>query len=75
MFGIVFQLPLVILFLTKIGIVSPQLLIDKRKEIIVIIFVLAAFFTPPDIITQLLLALPLLILYEISIIISRLALK
>ena len=74
-FGLVLQLPLVLLFLTKIGLVSPYELTEKRKEAIVLIFILAAFFTPPDVITQLLLALPLLVLYEIGILCSKVAFK
>lgn len=70
-FGIVFQLPLVSLFLTKIGVVTPRFLSDKRKQAIVSIFILAAFFTPPDVVTQCLMAVPLLILYEIGIIFSK----
>ena len=74
-FGLVFQLPLISLFLTKIGIVTPQLLSKKRKHAIVCIFILAAMLTPPDVITQSLMAVPLLILYEIGIIFSKLAYK
>ena len=66
-FGIVFELPLVLMFLVMIGIVSPQLLAKKRKVFIIAIFVLAAILTPPDVFTQILLALPLIILYEVSI--------
>jgi len=67
-FGIVFELPLVILFLVKIGIVSPQFLAKKRKVVIIAIFILAAILTPSvDAFTQLLLAVPLIILYEVSI--------
>ncbi|MFH1854527.1 MAG: twin-arginine translocase subunit TatC [Candidatus Omnitrophota bacterium] len=74
-FGIVFELPLVILFLTMIGVVTPRFLSEKRKYAIVIIFIAAAIFTPPDVITQCLMAVPLLILYEISIFLSRIARK
>ena len=72
-FGLVFELPIVILFLTKIRLVSPMLLVRRRREAIVSVFILAAFLTPPDVITQVLMALPLLILYEISIIFSKIA--
>lgn len=71
-FGIVFQLPLAALFLTKIGIVTPQFLSKNRKYAIVIIFIVAAIFTPPDVITQCLMAVPLLVLYELGIFLSRL---
>ncbi|MCQ9207809.1 MAG: twin-arginine translocase subunit TatC [Omnitrophica bacterium] len=72
-FGLVFELPLVSLFLTKIGVVTPQFLSAKRKQAVVIIFIAAAILTPPDVITQSLMAVPLLILYEIGIILSKIA--
>lgn len=74
-FGAVFQLPIVILFLTKIGIVTPKFLAEKRKYAIVIIFIAGALFTPPDVITQCLMAIPLIFLYELSIFLSRLVRK
>ena len=72
-FGVIFELPLVGLFLTKIGLVTPELLSKRRKHAVVIVFIVAAILTPPDIITQCLMALPLLVLYEISIIFSKFA--
>jgi sec-independent protein translocase protein TatC len=74
-FGIIFELPLASLFLTKIGVVTPNFLSKKRRHAIVCLFIAAAVFTPPDVITQLLMAIPLLLLYEIGIIFSRLAYK
>lgn len=74
-FGAIFQLPLVILFLTRIGIVTPDYLSAKRREAVLGIFIFAALFTPPDVMTQVLLALPMWLLYEISIIFSRMAFK
>jgi sec-independent protein translocase protein TatC len=74
-FGIIFELPLASLFLTKIGIVNPGFLSSRRKHAIVLIFIVAAILTPPDIITQCLMALPLLVLYEISILFSRFVYK
>lgn len=74
-FGVVFQLPLIILFLTKIGIVTPMFLSNKRRHAIVFIFILAAALTPPDVITQFLMAVPLLVLYEIGIFFSKLVYK
>ncbi len=69
--GLAFQLPLVIFFLAKIGIVSATYLRKVRKYAIVIIFIVAGIITPgPDVISQLAVALPLLILYEISILLS-----
>jgi len=70
-FGLVFEIPLVTYFLTKIGFVTPKFLRDKRKYVILIMFIIAAVLSPgPDIIAQLFLALPMVVLYEISIIIS-----
>lgn len=72
-FGLVFELPLLSFFLTKLGIISPQFLIQKRKQAIIVLFIVAAVLTPPDVFTQLLMAGPLLGLYEISILVSKLA--
>ncbi|WP_169313622.1 twin-arginine translocase subunit TatC [Caldithrix abyssi] len=69
-FGIVFELPVVSLLLTKLGLLTPQILRKYRRYAIVIIFVLGAILTPPDPTTQLFLAIPLLVLYEITIWIS-----
>ena len=66
-FGISFQLPVVLSLLAKIGIVDSQFLKKRRKYVVVIIFTAAAILTPPDPITQIGLAIPLLILYELSI--------
>ena len=71
-FGLVFQLPIVILFLTRMGIVTPKFLAQKRKYAFFIIVVIAAVLTPPDVISQALMALPIYLLYEISILISYL---
>jgi sec-independent protein translocase protein TatC len=70
--GLAFQLPLVLFFLAKVGIVSGTYLARVRKYSVVIIFIIAAIITPgPDIISQMTVALPLLLLYEISIILAR----
>ncbi len=70
-FGIVFQLPVIIGLLTKIGVVAPSFLIDKRRYASVLIFVVAGILTPsPDIFSQICMAVPLLVLYELSILVS-----
>lgn len=74
-FGIVFELPLVLLFLTKIGIITPKFLTRNRKYAILLVFIIAAFLTPPDVFTQILMALPLIVLYEVSILLSKLVYK
>ena len=66
-FGISFQLPIVLSLLARIGVVDSQFLKERRKYVVVIIFAAAALLTPPDPITQIGLAIPLLILYELSI--------
>jgi sec-independent protein translocase protein TatC len=66
-FGIVFQLPILTFFLTKIGLLTPEFMRQKRRYGIVLIVAAAAILTPPDVFTQLMLALPLVVLYEVSI--------
>ncbi len=67
-FGVVFELPIIITFLAKLGIVSVDFLKKNRKYAILLIFIVAAILTPgPDVITQLMMAFPLMVLYEISI--------
>ena len=66
-FGISFQLPVVLSLLARVGIVDAKFLKDRRKYVVVMIFAAAAILTPPDPITQIGLAIPLLILYELSI--------
>jgi sec-independent protein translocase protein TatC len=73
--GLVFELPIVAFFLTKIGLVTPKFMRTYRKHAIVIIFILSAIITPPDVFSQTLVAIPLLILYEVSILISARVMK
>ncbi len=72
-FGLVFELPVVTLLLAKMGVVTPELMRRFRRYGIIVIFLLAAIFTPPDPLSQLLMALPLLGLYEISIWVAKVA--
>jgi len=74
-FGLVFELPVISLFLTKIGLLTPNFLRKYRRYAVVIIFIVAAVLTPPDPTTQILLAIPLLVLYEITIWISHIFYK
>lgn len=70
-FGLVFELPLVITFLSKMGLVTVDFLKKNRKYALLLFFAGAAILTPPDVVTQIMMALPLMILYEISIIGAR----
>ncbi|MGF7185052.1 sec-independent protein translocase protein TatC [Desulfitispora alkaliphila] len=70
-FGIVFQLPLIVMLLTKLGIVTPEKLAEKRKYALFAIIVLSATLTPPDIISLSLMAGPVVVLYEVSIILAK----
>jgi sec-independent protein translocase protein TatC len=70
-FGLVFELPLVITFLARLGIVSVSFLKKNRKYALLLFFVGAAILTPPDVVTQVMMALPLMVLYEISIVGAR----
>lgn len=70
-FGLVFELPVLAYFLSSIGLLTPEFMRSKRPYSIVIIFIMAAVLTPPDVFTQSMLAIPLIILYEISILVSK----
>ncbi len=67
-FGVVFELPIVITFLARLGIISVEFLKKNRKYAMLIFFAGAAILTPPDVITQLMMAFPLMALYEVSIV-------
>ncbi len=68
--GITFELPIVVFFLARIGVVTPEFMKKYRKHAIVVILVVAAIITPPDVFSQILVTLPLLVLYEVSIFIA-----
>lgn len=70
-FGVIFELPLFVLFLSRIGIVNDKMLRKQRKYAILLVFVVSAILTPPDVMTQLMMAGPLLALYEISIWVAK----
>jgi sec-independent protein translocase protein TatC len=69
--GLFFELPMVIMILSKLGIVSPELLKKYRKHALVVILILSAIITPPDVISQVIVAVPILILYEVGILVSK----
>ncbi len=73
--GLVFELPIIIYFLTKIGLVTPEFLKKYRKYALIIVLILSAIITPPDIASQIIVAIPILILYQVSIYISKVVIR
>ena len=74
-FGLVFEMPLFAYFLSRFGILTPDLMRRSRRYAILAIFIVAAILTPPDVFSQCLMALPMLVLYEVSIYVSAIAYK
>ena len=73
-FGIIFEIPVFLFFMTKIGLVTPRKLARMRRYAIVVCFIVAAIITPtPDAFTQCMMAIPMIVLYEVGILVSRLA--
>jgi sec-independent protein translocase protein TatC len=70
-FGLSFELPVLLVLLATVGLIDSKYLSERRRYIIVIIFIIAAIITPPDPISQIGLAIPLMILYEISILVIK----
>ena len=73
--SLVFELPVVIYFLSRLGLVTPTFLRKYRKHALVLVLILSAIITPPDVASQIIVSIPILILYEISIYISGFVLK
>ena len=73
--GIIFELPIIIYFLTKVGLVTPEFLRKYRKYALVVVLVLSAIITPPDIASQIIVAIPILLLYQLSIYISKVVIR
>ncbi len=69
--GLIFELPILVYFLTKVGLITPELLRKYRKIALVMVMFLSAVITPPDVASQIIVAIPVLILYELSIFISK----
>ena len=70
-FGFLFQMPVVLMFLTRLGIITPMFLSKIRKYAYFVLLVIAALITPPELVSHLMVTLPMLVLYEVSIVISR----
>ncbi len=73
--GLIFELPIIIYFLTKVGLVTPAILKKYRKIALVVVLILSAVITPPDVASQIVVAIPILILYQVSIYISAYVLR
>jgi sec-independent protein translocase protein TatC len=73
--GLIFELPILIYFFTKIGLVNPEILKKYRKIALVLVLIVSAIITPPDIASQIIVTIPIIILYQVSITISRIVLK
>ena len=73
--GIMFELPIIIFFLTKVGLVTPEILKKYRKIALVVVLILCAVITPPDVTSQIIVAIPVLMLYQASIYISTIVVK
>ncbi len=74
-FGLVFEMPVIVFFLAKMGLVTPEAMRRKRKYAILMAFVVGAILTPPDVLTQFMMAVPLMALYEISVFVAKFAKK
>jgi sec-independent protein translocase protein TatC len=73
--GILFELPIIIFFLTKVGLVTPEIMRKYRKIALVVVLILSAVITPPDVASQIIVAIPVLVLYQVSIFISARVIK
>lgn len=73
--GLIFELPIIIYFLTKVGLVTPEILRKYRKIALVVVLIVSAVITPPDVASQIVVAIPILVLYQVSIFISGYVLR
>ena len=70
-FGLIFLMPMAVYLLTKVGLLSPGILVKTRKYVLILLLVIAAVLTPPDIVSQLMLFVPMMILWEIGIFVAK----
>ena len=73
--GIIFELPIVVYFLTKLGVITPAFMRKYRRHAVIVVLIIAAIITPPDVVSQIIVSIPIMLLYEISIFISAYVLK
>jgi sec-independent protein translocase protein TatC len=73
--SILFELPVLVYFLTKIGLITPNFLKKYRKHALVVVLIVAAIITPPDVASQIIVTIPIVILYEVSIKVSKFVIK
>ena len=73
--SILFELPVLVFFLTKIGLITPAFLKKYRKHALVVVLIVAAIITPPDVASQIIVTIPIVILYEVSIKVSKIVIK
>ena len=73
--GLIFELPIIMYFLTKMGLITSDFLKQYRKHALVVVLILSAVITPPDIVSQIIVAIPILLLYEVSIFISKIVMR
>ena len=71
--GVIFQIPVIMFFLTKLGVVTPKLLMKNQRIAVVLVFIVAAVLSPPDVFSQVLMAIPLLVLFELGVVASFIA--
>jgi sec-independent protein translocase protein TatC len=71
-FGLVFEMPVITVLLSQLGLVKAEWLVKSRKVVIVLLFLIGAIITPPEVVSQVLVALPMLVLFEISVLLSKL---
>jgi sec-independent protein translocase protein TatC len=70
-FGVIFEMPVLTILLSQLGLLKPEWLIGSRRVVIVVVFIIAAVITPPDVISQILVAIPMLVLFEVSVALSK----
>lgn len=73
--GLVFEIPIIIYFMTSLGVVTPSFLKTYRKHAVIVVLIISAIITPPDVVSQIVVSIPMIVLYEVGIIISKIVYK